>query len=52
MNIFLLCQNVLETLCKFLFYFTGRDPWEDLTYSLCSSSSLGNRHNHRGEQSK
>lgn len=30
---------------------TGRDPWEDLTYGLCGSRSLGDGDNHRGKQS-
>lgn len=30
---------------------TGRDPWEDLAYSLCGRSSLGDWDNHRGKQS-
>ena len=41
--------KVTESLCVFLS--TGRDPWEDLTYSLRGSSSLGDRNHHRGEQS-
>jgi len=40
----------LRCLCLCVLWSTGRDPWEDLTYSLRGSSSPGDWDNHRGKQ--